>query len=123
MSPDRSAWAFSRLDSATRETPSALAASVTDSSRGCRISVRMKAPGCGGFLIRSSRSAVVILIVHLDEVALVHAKGQPPVAGDPQAPRPLPIAGQLMGPPARDRPDLLLGLHVLQESQHLPELV
>src|SRR5262245_28926493 len=123
MSPERSAWAFSRLESATRETPSAFAASVTVRSSGSRISVRMNTPGCGGFFIRSSRSAVVVLIVHLDEFTGVHAEREPPIARYPQAPSALPIAGQLMRPPARHRPDLLRGLHVLEERQHLPELV
>jgi hypothetical protein len=51
MFPERAALPFSRLDNAGRETLSAAAAAVTDRPEGWMISVRMKWPGWGGFLI------------------------------------------------------------------------
>jgi len=50
ISPDRSALPFSKLERAGRDTRNALAASVTVNPAGSTISVRMKSPGCGGFL-------------------------------------------------------------------------
>src|ERR1022692_334077 len=51
MSPERSAFPFSRLERAGLETPRAEAAAVTERPAGVIISVRMKSPGCGGFLM------------------------------------------------------------------------
>src|SRR5215471_5526340 len=123
MSPDRSAWPLSRLERATRDTPSACAPAVTVSPSGSRISVRMKLPGCGGFCMRCSLAGVVVLIVHLDDLLILDAKGQAPVGRDVQAPHPAPIARQLMRPPAGQRAEFLGALHVLQERQHLAQLV
>src|ERR1700676_3899466 len=49
ISPERLAFPFNKLESAGRDTPSAIAAAVTDNPAGSTISVRMKSPGCGGF--------------------------------------------------------------------------
>src|SRR5580658_10073489 len=51
ISPDRPALLLSRLDRAGRETLSAFAVSVTERPAGSTISVRIKSPGWGGFLI------------------------------------------------------------------------
>src|SRR5207247_6826656 len=51
ISPERSAFEFTKLDRAGRETLSAAAAAVTERPAGSMISVRIKSPGCGGFFI------------------------------------------------------------------------
>src|SRR3546814_20183391 len=67
---------------------------------------------------------VVIFIVEVDDLDLVAVdpKRHPPVLGDEQAPRSLAVAGQHMGLPARHGAKLVLPLHVLQESDHAPDL-
>src|SRR5882672_5417297 len=122
MTPERSAWPFSSFESATRDTPSTAAASVTFNSSGSRISVRMNAPGCGGFRIRSSWS-VVILIVHLNQFVVLNSERQPPVPRDVERPRACVLPLQPVGLPRRQSPQLVDGFHVLQEREHLAQLV
>src|SRR5229473_1193748 len=119
ISPESAARAFSRLDRVTRETWSARAASVTDIPSGSMTSVRMKSPGWTGFFIRFS---VVIFIVHLDDLFQLHTKCQTPVACDVKAPGIFAAPGQPMRLPRRDRVQLRCIRHVLQKSQHSPEL-
>ena len=66
---------------------------------------------------------VVILTINVDNLLAVNAEGEPPVACDLEAPGPLAVAGQLMSLPDRDCTQLIGSLHILQESQHLAELV
>jgi hypothetical protein len=63
ISPERAALPFSKLDNAGRETPNATAAAVTDRPTGAMISVRMKSPGWGGFIIGMVSSPSVSVVI------------------------------------------------------------
>lgn len=63
ISPGRLALRLSRLDSAGRDTRRVLATAVTDSPDGSMISVRMKSPGWGGFLIGMSMGLGFLVVV------------------------------------------------------------
>src|SRR5882724_3846909 len=82
MSPLRSAWPFNRLDSAWRDTPSTLAAAVTDRLCASMISVRITSPGCGGLNIGMARSfsLVIVLKVEVEQFIGLDAERQPPIA-------------------------------------------
>jgi len=60
---------------------------------------------------------MVVLVVEVDnfDLGLIDAKRQSPVFGDEQTPRSPAAAGQLMCFPARDGPEFILLLHVLEE--------
>jgi hypothetical protein len=61
ISPERPAFSFSKLDNVGRETPNAAAAAVTDRPVGSIISVRIKSPGWGGFIMGMAVLLVIIL--------------------------------------------------------------
>src|ERR1700676_2958671 len=103
ISPERLAFPFNKLESAGRDTPSAIAAAVTDNPAGSTISVRMKPPGCGGFFrgISVSIHLMVVFKIQFTDILLgfINSKGQAPISGNHQTPRSLAVAGKQMGLP------------------------
>src|SRR5258707_29948 len=99
ISPERLAFPFNKLESAGRDTPSAIAAAVTDNPVGSTISVRMKSPGCGGFFrgISVSIHLVVVFKIQFADILVTNSKSQASIAGNHQTPRSLAVAGQQMG--------------------------
>src|SRR5579862_3611207 len=87
MSPDRLALPFNRLESAGRETRRTFAAAVTVRPSGAMISVRMKSPGCGGFMIDTgslsfdARRSVIVFKIQIADFAfgLVDPESHPPI--------------------------------------------
>src|SRR5258708_2904616 len=71
ISPERLAFPFNKLESAGRDTPSAIAAAVTDNPVGSTISVRMKSPGCGGFFRGISVSIHLMVVFKIQFVDIL----------------------------------------------------
>ena len=66
---------------------------------------------------------MVIFKINIDNLLAVDAEREPPVSRDVQTPDVLSVSGQAMGFPDGDRTQLASRIHVLQERQHLPELI
>ena len=56
-------------------------------------------------------------------ILVVDPEGQAPVARDVKTPSAFPVSGHLMCTPMRDRAEFVGIFHVLNERQHLSELV
>ena len=66
-----------------------------------------------------------ILVIQAEDFSfvLVDSEGDPPVAGDGEAPASLAVAGELMGVPTWDVAELLGIFHLLQEGQNITDLL
>lgn len=67
---------------------------------------------------------MVILVIQVEDFSfgLVDSEGDPPVAGDGEAPAFLAVAGELIGVPTWDVAELLGIFHLLQEGQNITDL-
>lgn len=67
--------------------------------------------------------SVVVFEIDVGNLIVGDAEREPPVARDVETPDALAIAGQLVGLPGGNRPELGGRRDVLQEGQHLAKLV
>ena len=92
------------------------------------ISVRMKSPGCGGFLIGMAFVPFILVIIFQVQVVNfsfvgINPKRQSPIARDAEAPRAFTATGQRMHFPSWQGAQFLRLLHVVEERQHFAKLI
>jgi hypothetical protein len=66
---------------------------------------------------------IFIIQVQYFSFGLVDPEGDPPIAGDGEAPAPLAVAGELVGISTQDVAEFLRVFHLLQESQNIADLL